>query len=147
MLPKSLLPIKRRSCKQTPLVHQDMRKKTTFYENNEGEITQVTCKIGLWFLSYALPLINIYVCTKFIFNPFCTFQDMARTGVHYENNKWLMGDNSVNIQGRIMVLVHYPSPHCHLSINHVLFNANSSFKVIHRTRYWMDRWTDRQSSD
>jgi len=27
-------------------------------------------------VSSALPLINIYVCTKFNFNPFCTFQDM-----------------------------------------------------------------------
>ena len=50
MLPKSLLSIKGRSCNQTLLVHQDTTKKTTFYE-----------KIGLWFLSSALPLINIYV--------------------------------------------------------------------------------------
>ena len=134
MLPKSLLPIKRRSCKQTPLVHQDMRKKTTFYENNEGEITQVTCKIGLWFLSYALPLINIYVCTKFIFNPFCTFQDMARTGVHYENNKWLMGDNSVNIKGRSMVFAHIPFSHRHLSTNQVSFQSLKYFQ-----RYGPDR--------
>ena len=35
-------------------------------------------------MSYALPLIYIYVCTKFNFNPFCTFQDMAKTGIHYE---------------------------------------------------------------
>jgi len=49
------------------------------------EITQVKCKmIGLWFLSSALPLIYIYVCTKFHFNPFCTFQDMAWTGNTYE---------------------------------------------------------------
>ena len=32
MLPKCLLFIKGRSCNQTPLVHQDMAKKTTFYE-------------------------------------------------------------------------------------------------------------------
>jgi len=39
-------------------------------------------------------------------------------------NKWLIvtgGDNTVNIQGRIMVLVHCPSPDCHLSINKVPF--------------------------
>jgi len=35
-------------------------------------------------LSSTLPLINIYVCTKFNFNPFCTFQDMARIGIYYE---------------------------------------------------------------
>ena len=32
MLPKCLLSIKGRSCNQTPLVHQDMTKKTTLYE-------------------------------------------------------------------------------------------------------------------
>ena len=49
------LSIKGRSCNQTLLVHQDMTKKTTFSEKNSGEITQVKCKIGLWFLSSALP--------------------------------------------------------------------------------------------
>ena len=34
MLPKSLLSIKGRSCNQSLLVHQDMTKKTTFYEKN-----------------------------------------------------------------------------------------------------------------
>jgi len=32
MLPKCLLSIKGRSCNQTPPVHQDMPKKTTFYK-------------------------------------------------------------------------------------------------------------------
>ena len=40
----------------------------------------------------------------FNFNPFCTFQDMTRTGNHYE--KWLWGDNTINIQSMNMVLVH-----------------------------------------
>ena len=31
---------------------------------------------------------------------------MARTDIHYEINKWLRGDNTVNIQGRILVLVY-----------------------------------------
>ena len=42
--------------------------------------------------------------------------------------KWLRGDNSVNIQGRIMVLVHCPSSHCHLSINHFWFKCQQSFE-------------------
>ena len=63
-----------------------MTKKSTFYENNYEKITQVKCKIGLWFLSSALPLINIYVCTKFNFDPLCTFQDMTRTCIHYEKS-------------------------------------------------------------
>jgi len=33
-----------------------------------------------------------------------------------------MGDNSVNMQGRIMVLGFCPFPHCHLSIS-VLFRS------------------------
>ena len=44
---------------------------------------------------------------------------MAWTGIHYE--KWLWGDNSLKIQGMIMVLGFCPFPHCHLSINQVLF--------------------------
>ena len=36
-------------------------------------------------MSCVLPFINIYVCTKFNFNPFSTFQDTARTSNHYEN--------------------------------------------------------------
>ena len=74
--------------------------------------------IGLWLLSSALPLINIYECTKFNFNPFCTFQDMAQTGIHY-GKKWLRGDNYVNILCRSMVIVHCPSPDCNLFINQV----------------------------
>jgi len=77
--------------------------------------------IGLCVLSSVLPHINIYVCTKFNFNPFSTFQDMARISNHYEN-KMLRGDES-NIQGRVMVLVHCPSSHCHLSINQVSFQS------------------------
>ena len=38
------------------------------------------------------------------FQSLCTFQDMTRTGNHYE--KWLWGDNTINIQSRTMVLVH-----------------------------------------
>ena len=85
------------------------------------------------FLSSALPLINIYVCTKFNFNPFCTFQDMARTSNHYKT-KWLSGDNSVNIKNRIMVLVHDTFSHCNLSINQVSFQFLS-----YLTRYGQDR--------
>jgi len=64
---------------------------------------------------------------------------MAQTGNHYE--KWLWGDNSINIQGRIMVLVHCPFPYCHLSINQFSFKFQQllSFKVICWTRYGMDK--------
>jgi len=71
------------------------------------DIIYVKCKVGLWFLSSALPLINIYVCTKFNFNPFCTFQDMAQTGIHYKT-KWLRGGNSVNIAGLWFLCIALP---------------------------------------
>ena len=142
--------------------------------------------IGLWFLPSALPLIHIYVCTKFNFKPFITFQDMARTSNHMKNkwlrgdnmyqytgqdygscalhflslpyiykpcftsipfllNKiwagqattmktWLWGNNSVNIQERIIVLVHCPFSHCHISINQVSFQY-----LLYFPRYGPDR--------
>ena len=79
----------------------------------------------------------------FHFNHICTLQDMDQREIHYEKYKWLRGKNSVNIQCRIIVLVHCPPSHCHLSINTKFhLNANTSFKVICRTRYWMaDRRT------
>ena len=45
-------------------------------------------------LSSALPLINIYVCTKFNFNPFCTFQDVTRTSNYYEK---INGDGEITL--------------------------------------------------
>ena len=74
------------------------------------------------------PQTAIYLRTKFHFNPFCTFQDMIRIGIHYEK---IRGDNFVNIQGKNVVLVYCPSPHCHLSINQVSFQ--SLFQDIART--------------
>ena len=124
-LHKSLLSIKGRTCNLTPL--NLYTKKTTFLWKIIIR-ADVKCKIGLWLLCSALPLINIYTCTTFIFNPFCTYQDMAQTGIHYKT-KWLSGDNSVNIHGRSMVLVHYISPHCHLSKTKFHFNPFCTFQA------------------
>jgi len=49
-------------------------------------------------------------------------------------NKWLWGDNSVNILGRIMVLVQCTSSHCRLSIYQVSFQSRLYFQ-----RYGSDR--------
>ena len=82
--------------------------------------------LTLWFLCSALPLTVIYLFTKFHFNLFSTFQDMARTCIHYE--KWLRLDKSINIQGRIMVLGFVPFPVLpHLSINQVSFKSQQQF--------------------
>ena len=58
---------------------------------------------------------------------------MAQTGIHY-GKKWLRGDNYVNIQGRIMALVHCPFPDCHLSINQVSFQF-----LLYFPRYGPDK--------
>ena len=76
--PQMAIVYKRQKCNPTPLVHQDMTKKTAL-------LIQGKCKIGLWFLS-SVTLININVCTKSNFNPISTFQDMARISNHYEIN-------------------------------------------------------------
>ena len=55
-----------------------------------GEISKVKCKVGLWFLSTVLPLINIYVSTKFNFNPLCTWPRQASTTSM--KKQWLIGD-------------------------------------------------------
>jgi len=44
------------------------------------------------------------------------YEDMTQTCIQYVKNKWLREDNSENIQSRIMVRMHCPSSHCHLSI-------------------------------
>jgi len=58
--------------------------------------------------------------------PFCTFQDKAQAGIHYEK-KWLWGDKYVNVQCMIIVLVHRPSHDCHVSINQVPFQSLLNF--------------------
>jgi len=61
-LPPWLLSIEGRTCNLTPLVHQDMTKKTTFYNQKQGEIIQVKCKLGVWFQClYFLSLTSMYV--------------------------------------------------------------------------------------
>jgi len=51
---------------------------------------------------------------------------MAQTSIHYE--KWLWGDNSININGRIMVLVYCPFSYCHLSTTKFNINPFCTFK-------------------
>ena len=111
----------------------------------KGIKENMICMIGLWFLSSALPLIYIYVSTKFHCNPFCTFQDMARTGNPYV--KWLRGDNSINIQGLGLWFVGSALPLIAIYLYTKLYlNATSSFGVICRTKYRTDRRTDKAAT-
>jgi len=47
--------------------------------------------------------------------------------------KWLRGDNTVNLQGRVVVLVQSTSSHCHLSINQVVFQ---SLYIVVLSKIW-----------
>ena len=67
MLAKYLLSIKGRTCNPTPLVHEDMKRKQPFIKKIRRDNSS---KMKEWFLSSVLPLINIYVCTKFNVKPF-----------------------------------------------------------------------------
>ena len=88
------------------------------WKNGYGEITMSIYMIGLSFCALSFPsLLSIYKPSFDHFDLFGTFKDMAWTGIHYE--KWLRGDNSINTKGRIMVLVHSPFSHCHLTTNQV----------------------------
>ena len=74
---------------------------------------KLLCKYtGKDYGSCALPFYSLPSIYKpsFILIPLVPSKDMARTGNNYE--KWLRGDNTVNIQGKIMVLGFCPSPHC-----------------------------------
>jgi len=62
---------------------------------------------------------------------------MAWKGNSYE--KWLRGDNTVNVQGMIMVLEHSTPSHCNISINQVPYQS-----LLYYSRYGPDRqqlWT------
>ena len=48
-------------------------------------------------------------------------------------NKWLGGDSSVNIQGKIMIIVQCTSSNRHLSINQVSYNPFCTFKDMTQT--------------
>ena len=45
-------------------------------------------------------------------------------------NKWLRGDNSVNIHRSNMPIVYYHFAHCYLSINQVSFNCQKKFSPV-----------------
>jgi len=58
----------------------------------------------------------------FKFNPFCTVQDMARTGIYLVKNGYGEVLYYVHVRDRIVVLVHCSFTHCYLStINQVPF--------------------------
>ena len=71
--------------------------------------------------------------------PFVLSKILLRQASIMTNTK-LWGYNSVNIQGRIMVLVHCPSSHCHLSINQVSFQDMARTHIHYEQNKWL--WGD-----
>ena len=69
---------------KTRYTFQDMARQEFIMKKGYGEITILIYSVGVWFLCITLPLTAIYQQTKFYINPFCTFQDMAQTHIHYE---------------------------------------------------------------
>jgi len=123
-------------------------------------------------LSFALPLINININSiniqgRIIVLELCpsaychlsinqvsiksilNFQRYGPTGIRpLWKSKWLMGDNSVNIKGRIMVIVHSSFSHCHLSTNQVLFQSLKYFQRYGPDRHplWRKKWLREDNS-
>ena len=54
--------------------------------------------------------------------------------------KMVTGDNTVNIQGRVMVLVHSTSSHCNLSITKFHFNPFCTFQDMTQTGNNYEKW-------
>ena len=67
--------------------------------------------------------------TKFHFNPL--FKVWPGQSSIMTNNKWLRGDNYVNIRDTIMFVCYCPSSNCHLPINQVLFQSPLYFPMYY----------------
>ena len=70
--------------------------------------------------------VNIYTCEILhILGLFVKFVDKTYNVIKSTTilTRVSLVANSINIQGRIIVLVHCPSSHCHLSINQVSFQS------------------------
>ena len=62
-------------------------------------------------------------------------------------NEWLRGNNYLNIQCRIMIIVHCTSSNCHLSINQVSFQSSLYFPRYGRCRHpYKTKWLSRDKS-
>ena len=83
--------------------------------NDQREITPKLSKAELWFLCMTHRLIVLYNCMKFHLNSFNGCQLTEPT----QNSIATKGNNSKNIQSRVMVLVHDTSSYCALQLYEV----------------------------
>ena len=87
--------------------------------------------------SCAMPFLLLLSIYKpiFISIPLVLLQIWPGQASIMKKTKWLRGDNSVNILGRILVIVQCPSSYCHLSINQVPLQS-----LLYLSRQWI--WGD-----
>ena len=109
----------------------------TIYTHHSHKSTFSSCRTVPLFIiakikgqdygSCVLPFLSLSSIYKpsFISIRFVLFRIWPRKATIMRN--WLRRDNSINIQGWIMVLVHCPSTHCHLSINQVSLKSHRQF--------------------
>ena len=71
-------------------------------KNGYGEITQYLYRVGLWFMSNALPLIAIYLYTEFYLNANSSFKGICRTRYRTEGQS---GDYMLPTLGRIIIII------------------------------------------
>ena len=94
---------------------------------------------------------HIYIKTKFHFNLFSTFQDMARTDIHYE--KWLWGDKSSIYKPSFCIWFGVTQAiHLKHNINCVFRNTELSNQIFEtlldlkltKTRHDKNKWQNKQ---
>ena len=82
---------------------------------------EITPKLSteLWFLCMTYRLIVLYNCMKFHLNSFngCQLTERTRNSIAIQSK----GNNSKNIQSRVIVLVHDTSSNCALQLYEVSF--------------------------
>jgi len=105
------------------------------------EDNSINIKGKIWLLCTALLTLSSIYKPSLISITFVLLKIWPRTDIH--NETWLRGDNSINIQGRIIVLGFCHSAHCHLSINQVSFKSRPKPTVL---SYLPAGWTDKATT-
>ena len=86
--------------------------------NDKRELTPKLSKAELWFLCMTHRLIVLYNCVRLHLNNFNGCQLTERTQNCIANDQF-KGNNSKNIQNRVMVLMHDTSSYCALQLYEV----------------------------
>ena len=96
--------------------------------NKQGMIIFIYLSCARHFLSLPSIYKPSFISIPFVLSKICPRQPSIMP------NTMLRGDNSINIQARIMVLGFCPASHCHIFINQVSFQS-----LLYFSRYGQDR--------